>query len=719
MRRPLCAACMAFAAAVFISLRINPPAACHPVAEGDSGAVYIGEVCQKEYKNDKLAIYLKNVKIKYGISGQNFFDASSLQGISGIICYIKNPLSVKEPRQGSVVAVRGDASYFAVPRNHGEFDADLYYRILGYDFAVYSAVIAAESSSYSPYREALYQIRLRMEAALDCVLDDEDAAAMKAVLLGNKLQLTAEAKELYRRSGIYHIFAISGLHITIIGISLYRLLRKARLPSGLAALAAVFVMSSYGVMAGMGASAARAVIMFAVRLAADFFNRSYDMMTALALAAVMILAEQPLYILHTGFLLSFSAVIGICLFSNTVLVHFPIILCAYYEFPIYSYLINLIIIPVMPVLMCSGIACIACAMLPVGGMGGLLASFFGAACHIILKAFELISAFSLKLPSAQWIIGRPENWRIVCYYAVLLFLAIAGKRLANALKLPLIAAAVVLLAMDTAGELKIAFLDVGQGDCIWIETPDDRHYMIDAGSSSESGISQYTLAPFLKYTGTSKIDAVFITHLDSDHTSGIIGLLEEETGIGIGQIILAEAAVKDEAYYELEGLCCAGNVPMRTARAGDMYALGRDISLEVLHPPADYEAQSRNAYSLIMLLEYKDFSALFTGDAEADGEAAAAEYLAHAGKGADIYKATHHGSKYSNTQALLEAAMPKLAVISCAEGNSYGHPHAEAVEALKGIGSKILITKDTGEITVTVRNDRAEVSAFFNNSTRQ
>ncbi len=713
MKRPLCVVCIAFVAVVFVCLRLSPPSVCESVADGGE-AVYIGEVCQKEYKNDKLMIYLKDVKIQSGIFGQNVFETNSLQKISGIICYLKNPLLKKEPKQGAVIAVKGVTTYFDVPRNHGEFNAMLYYKTLGYDLAVYGAEILAESSAYSRYGEMLYRIKRRLEKALDMALDDEDAGVMKAILLGNKSEMATEAKELYRQSGIYHIFAISGLHITIIGMSLYRLLRKVRLPAGAAIALSVFVMFSYGEMAGMSASAVRAVIMFAVKLLAGFFCRSYDMLTALALAAVLILMEQPLYILHTGFLLSFSAIVGICFFSNTVLVHLPIFLCAYYEFPIYSYLINLIIIPVMPVLMCSGIFCIFCALLPIGKAGVLLAYMFGGVCHIILKVFEILSVFSLKLPYAQWITGRPDDWKTVCYCAVLLFIAYEGKRLVSAVKVMLVVAAVVLLTSNTAGALKISFLDVGQGDCIYIETSDRRHYLIDAGSSSESDIAQYTLAPFLKYSGVSRIDAVFITHLDSDHTSGIKELLKENKGIEIGQIVLAEAAIKDDAYYELLELCRSDDILVKTAKAGDTYALGKDTELAVLHPTADYETQSRNAYSLIMRLEYRGFSALFTGDAEADGEVATARYLTRTGKGADIYKVTHHGSKYSNTQALLEAAGPKLAVISCAEDNSYGHPHAEVIEALNSIGSKVLITKDTGEITVTVDDGRAAISVMNN-----
>lgn len=703
--------CVAFVAVIFVCLRLGSLSLDEDVVDGGE-AVYIGEVCQKECKNGKLMIYLKDVKIQSGVSGQNVFETNSVRKISGIICYVKNPLFEREPKLGAVIAVRGVAACFDVPRNHGEFDARLYYKTLGYDLALYSAEVLAESGVYSRYGEFLYGIKRRLEGALEMALDEEDAGIMKAILLGNKSGMAAEAKELYRRSGIYHIFAISGLHITIIGMSLYRFLRKARLPVGVAIGLSVFVMFSYGRMTGMSASAVRAVIMFAVKLLAGFFHRSYDMLTALALAAVLILMEQPLYILHTGFLLSFSAIVGICFFSNTVLVHLPIFLCVYYEFPIYSYLINLVIIPVMPVLMCSGIFCMFCAILPIGRVGMLLAYFFGGVCHIILKAFELLSVFSLKLPFAQWVTGRPDGWRVVCYCAVLIFIATAGKRLVASVKAPLVIAAVVLLASNTAGALRISFLDVGQGDCIYIETSDRRHYLIDAGSSSENGIAQYTLEPFLKYEGVSSLDAVFVTHLDSDHTSGVIGLLEESGGIEIERLVIAGAAIRDEAYYELLELCRTEGVPLMAAKAGDMYALGNETRLEVLHPSADYETQSRNAYSLIMRLEYQDFSALFTGDAEADGEQRAAEYLAQSGKGVDIYKVTHHGSRYSNTQALLEAASPKLSVISCAEDNSYGHPHAEVIEALNDIGSKILITKDTGEITVMVKDSKAAVSVM-------
>ena len=138
--------------------------------------------------------------------------------------------------------------------------------------------------------------------------------------------------------------------------------------------------------------------------------------------------------------------------------------------------------------------------------------------------------------------------------------------------------------------------------------------------------------------------------------------------------------------------------------------------MEVLHPQEDYETDSRNAYSLVMKLETENgVTALLTGDVEADGEQAAAKLL---GKetdftGIDIYKAAHHGSRYSNTEELISLASPGLAVISCGEDNRYGHPHVETIERLENTGSEIRITKDTGAIMIKIKNGKYQVENYI------
>lgn len=766
MRRPLCCVCVAFVATVFLYLKFcPPPSPVHEYPEGDR-ITLLGEVYKKEYKSGyqgkMLVIELADVQGWSPGRVQNEKEA----GGGNVICYIQAVEGLTEPKSGSTVAVEGEVSYFDTARNPGEFDAQEYYRILGVEFGLYKAVIRTEGSRYSPYREGLYRLRRHFEGVFDRGLAPKDASVMKAVLLGNKSGLDTQSKQLFQKSGIAHILAISGLHITLLGMGLYKLLRKVCIPQAVCALVSIVLMIAYGDMVGMSSSAYRAVFMFGMQLAAQMLRRTYDMLTALALAAMLILLEQPLYLYHSGFLLSFGAILGVGCLSDVVkpvesgkgrrlaekavlslcgslsifLVHFPIMLCVYYEFPVYSFLLNLVVIPAMAFLMAAGLVCLGAGSLPfVSGIG--VAELMGFVCHALLSAFERLCAMSLKLPFANWVVGRPKDWRICVYGAVVLFLYGMhqyGKALSRgracekrgicvglplSIRLLTVLAAVILISDSPVDGVSMTFLDVGQGDCIWVESAKGEHFLVDGGSSSESKVGEYTIVPYLKYMGVSKLDAVFLTHLDSDHISGVMEMLEgisntgrtEGMDIDIGRIYVSGAVIEDEAYEKLAALCEMRRIPIERLTAGDRIE-AHGLWFEALHPGEDYETDSRNACSLVMKLETQDnVTALLTGDVEADGERAAAEKLCGISgfSGIDIYKAAHHGSRYSNTEELISLAEPKVAIISCGEDNRYGHPHEEAVRNFEQIGSDIRITKDTGAIFIKIKNGKYKVENYI------
>lgn len=799
MRRPLCLVCVAFVVSVFISLQMVSLLNSMKIEDG-SEVIYTGEVYHKEYGNYGLILYLRNVN---QVSSTNIpINDLNLKEDTGILCYIEKG---KEPRLGSNVLVSGTVACFRSVRNPGGFDQEMYYRIQNIGLSLKKVEILAESSTYSKYYEGLYRLRRCMESVFEKTMSEKDASIMKAMILGNKTELDKESKQLYQRSGISHILAISGLHISLIGIGLYKLLKKMRVPVVLSTLLAVAVMIMYGDMVGSSASAFRAIFMFALKMGAEVLHRTYDMLTALALAAVGILLEQPLYIYHAGFLLSFGAIVGIgCMLDvlktdtkqivlnkriqkkreyrknlcwskvresllgsgSIFLIHFPIMLSVYYEFPIYSFILNMVIIPAMSLVMVMGLGCMftggigeVLARMLIGkvGRGSVLVENAGAesgnillestvveigsalsekgvlgticegvvqllayGCQVCLRIFEILCECFMELPGASWIVGEPETWRIVIFYAVMLLLFIIHKYckytwkdkicLPFPVKMMWVLVAVALLTQKTYDGLTITMLDVGQGDCIWIETDTGHHYLIDGGSTSEKKLGEYTLVPFLKQTGTSKIDAVFLTHLDKDHTSGVLELLEDDSGIKVHKIVIAKAAIRDEAYEEFVTLCRSKHVAVMYAEAGDVLTDGK-LRLEVLHPSADYITDSRNAYSLVMKLEYGGFHALFTGDVEEDGENLVADSLPENWE-CHLYKVAHHGSRNSNTLALLEQIQPKLAIISCEEDNSYGHPHEETLERLTEVGSKVMVTKDCGAIIVEV-GERIKVKRWI------
>lgn len=761
MKRPLCCVCAAFVAIVFFYLKCNPvPAAVYDMAEG-SRAVFTGEVCRKECGETGLVFYLKNASMKNpGRENGN----GDLAG--QIVCYVEGMDGMAEPKSGSRVVVEGEISYFREARNPGGFDGREYYQILGVGFRLYRAKVLEASGRYSPYYEMLYRIRNHFETVFDRVLPEKEASIMKAVLLGNKSGLDEGSKLLFQKSGMAHILAISGLHITIIGMGLYKLLRKVYLPQLFCVAVSICVMTAYGQMTGMGSSAYRAVFMFGMQLAARVLKRTYDMLTAMAVAAVLILAEQPLYIYHAGFLLSFGAVLGIGCFGGIMkpekpriikgskgsvvkrlvyglkaslcgslgifVVHFPMMLCIYYEFPVYSFFLNLVIIPAMPFVMVSGLACLAFGSLPFPASDGMAVAA-GSLCQMLLSVFDGLCRLSLELPFAEWIVGRPENWRICVFAAAMFFLYAShqyGRRISGTgecglplkLKMMTVLAAVVLVSDSAADGASMTFLDVGQGDCIWIETAKGEHFLVDGGSSSERKTGQYTIVPYLKYMGVSRLDAVFLTHLDNDHISGVVEMLDGGIGDGIrvGRICISDAVIEDGAYEKLAALCESERIPLLRLKSGDrVKAYG--LCFEVLHPDSSYEAASRNSYSLVMKLEFSDknkngkkVNALLTGDVEADGELAAARELAGTAgySGTDIYKAAHHGSKHSNTPELISAVNPRLSIISCSEDNSYGHPHAETIKRLRNSGSDILVTKDTGAIMIKINKGKIRVRTY-------
>lgn len=768
MKRPLCCVCIAFVVTVFLYLELNPMPPLSYTAEEGCQVTLLGEVIQKEYKEETLILTLQNVK-RRGLGGE-LIDENC-----GVLCYLEGSGDVCIPRLGSIAAVEGKVSCFQEVRNPGGFDAKKYYQTLGIGYKLYKAELLAESSSNSLYKETLYKIRSHFEGVFDSVFPAKEASIMKAIMLGSKSGIDSESKQLYQKSGIAHVFAISGLHITLLGMGLYQFLRKIRLPQAVAAALSIGIMVAYGDMVGMSSSARRAVFMFGMKLVADLLKRTYDMLTALAVAAVLILVEQPLYIYHSGFLLSFGAILGVGGLSEVVmpagktgrhkfldsvisslcgslsifLIHFPIMLCVYYEFPVYSFLLNLVVIPAMTFVMVGGLLCLAFGSLPMAlGLG--IAKLAGLVCQLFLSGFEWLSTVTLKLPFANWIVGKPDNWRIYFFMASVLAVYLMhsyGKRVSKEticgkqgicvgltlpIKLMLVLSAVALISSRPTGGASITFVDVGQGDCIWIESAKGEHFLVDGGSTSQSKVGAYTIIPYLKYMGVSKIDAVFLTHLDSDHISGILEMLDGNFGIVIGKICISNAVIEDEAYKKLESLCAKEDVLLYRLQTGDcIEAYG--LNFEVLHPSGTYQAESRNAYSLVMKLtisdkvdninmvsqandlENRNVTVLLTGDVEADGEQAAARQLANQPEfsSIDIYKAAHHGSKYSNTETLITTAKPKFAIVSCGENNRYGHPHTEALENFYHVGSQVLITKDTGAIMLHIKDGECTIVPYI------
>ena len=424
-------------------------------------------------------IILKSISIiqndlKYSYSGK-------------LQCELTNTQEVQSLRLGQHIVLEGFFSHFDAATNHGEFDVRAYSAGKGIGGRVRKAQVLAAEEDYSFLREKLFAFRRRLHDRLAKVFPEKEASVMQTLLLGEKEELDEEVKALYQRNGIAHILSISGLHITLLGMGCYRLLKRLGAPVRVAAAGGAMTLLLYGMMVGMSVSASRAIGMYLLQMLGIFVGRTYDMLTGVGLLAALLVLQQPERLGDVSFLMSFGAVLGICLLTpvfagdgrednagvetasgvvawlltvtdilgdsayernkyregwrkvvyerlwrmvsalksgfaasaGVILFTLPIQLWFFYEIPVYSVLLNLLVLPFMSVVMAGGIL----SLIPGLGIAGTVDC-------LILWWYEWICERFGELPGAVWCVGRPAKWQMIVYYSGL-FVLIIGRNYAE------------------------------------------------------------------------------------------------------------------------------------------------------------------------------------------------------------------------------------------------------------------------------------------------
>lgn len=245
---------------------------------------------------------------------------------------------------------------------------------------------------------------------------------------------------------------------------------------------------------------------------------------------------------------------------------------------------------------------------------------------------------------------------------------------------------------DTAesGLLKVVFLDVGQGDSIFIESPSGTQVLIDGGRGSQVLPELSETLGFFDET----IDMVVATHPDADHIGGLIDVLEAYT---VEHILMTENAQDTPVYEAFVRAIEREGATVRYARAGQIYDLGESVSLRILFPYEDPSRLKSNDSSIIAQLAYGETEYLLTGDAPSSVEA---QLVSDRGDllESEVLKLGHHGSKTSTSDAFTASVAPFFGIISAGKDNSYGHPHASVIETLERHGVRALSTAEEGTI---------------------
>ena len=679
------------------------------------------------------------------------------------LCYLQEDETL--PKAGSYVRVFGEVSPFLQATNPGEFDAAAYYRRKDCLFALRKTKITAQTKTYGRLEEFLSQLRYESEVLFRKLLGEKNGATASAMVLGQKKGMDSEVKALYQGAGISHLLAISGLHLSLIGAGLFGLLKKVRLPVALSAGISTWILIVYAQLTGMGISTRRALVMFLLFLAAGLLKRTPDLPTSLAVAALLLLVPRPQRILDAGFQLSFSAVLGIAVMipvlqdgwedaapslrvtdgvagwniARTAIVRtcrllrknilaglgitmtmLPFLLIHFYEWSPWSVLLNLAVIPLMGILLPCLIglqlvarltAFIHCLELP--------QHLLCAAIEAIFSCYEQLCRFTTALPGSILHTGYPTWQTLTAYTIGLIALAVSGKKLRPHLRL---AAAVCLMGIfliRLPGELNVTMLDVGQGECVGIETREHHVYLVDAGSTSKKKTGQYQIIPWLKYIGTQSVEGIFITHWDEDHISAVGELLEwsKSSRVKIRRIFLPDVALKDEVLETLLQQIEEAEVSVEYLSAGEHMTDGA-LQISCLHPYAKKVPEDRNDSSLVLRLSQGDFQMLLTGDLEKSGEDWLMEQARPATQNplrCTILDAGHHGASNATGEALLDLAQPGVVLISCGKNNRYGHPAPETLQRLEERGIRWYSTAEVGAIQVQVGKKKVKIKQYIQN----
>lgn len=706
----------------------------------------------KIYKIENTAfgtnIYLKGVEVENGeksVSVKRIF---------------VNTEKIPNVKIGNIIKVRGKLRQFEEAANKGNFDSKKYYLSLGFYGKIEAGTIEVINSDYSGIRQGLYEMRMEIIERLEKLCSDNKGifsiinnknGIIGAIILGDKTDLDSDIKELYSVSGIAHILAISGLHISFIGMAIYRLLRR-RFRFLFSAAVSIPVVLSFGIMSGFGISTIRAIIMFILKIIGEVLGRKYDAITAISLAGLVLLVQNPFVVCNSGFQMSFGAIIAIVLILPIVeeilntdnkiikvlsanftisLVMNPILAWNYYELPTFSFLLNIVVVPLMSVVIVSSIAGIFCSCIMFGF--GKAVIFPGCG---ILELYTFLCNIINKSSVASIVVGQPKVTIIIVYYAILLVVLFGLKNIRNKytraekerniikketglvlekkakkerrikgqnVKLRL-ACIVGFLPLNCLiyyipnPGFYITFINVGQGDGILIHGDNGTKVMVDGGSTSEKQVAKNCIVPYLKAEGIGTIDYSIITHTDKDHISGILEILENNNSnrIRIKNLVMPDINMKDDTYNELIEKAKLKKINVLYIKKGDTLSLGK-TKIKCIYPETTTTASDKNDYCTVLSVKNKTSKILLTGDISKEIEEKIKDDIE---ENYTVLKVAHHGSNYSSSEKFLKKVNPKYSIISVGKNNSYGHPGNETMERLRKQGGVIYRTDEKGGITI-------------------
>ena len=586
-------------------------------------------------------------------------------------------------------------------------------------------------------QSAIIAVRRAVGARIDALFP-RCAGLMRALVLGDRSQLSDELRESMSLSGTAHLISISGLHVTVLAALLAYALSRVMARRWANVIAAVLLIP-YGAMIGFTASFTRALVMFALLCFAPIVGCPSDSVTRLCAAMLLWLLVKPLSVGDAGFVLSYTASAGIMLLMpplnrlmglealqrrkpspkrsvrllRRLALYVPSLLSASLAAQLATLPAVIAFFGVQSVVSLPfNLVCVPLCMLGyIIGLAGLLLSpvFIPAAALVagiadrLFLALINVTRYSARLPATSVRVGRYPVALILVHCAITLA-ASDLSRLREGLRrflpfaLVLVAATSSLLILARTWSYSVVFLDAGQADCAVVRTR-GHTYMMDIGDT-------YTPAADYLNATCLHLDGVLLTHPHQDHAGGLKSVL---TSFRPDVILVPKGwfEVEEVSPAVTEGIEMAKSmgVEIREMSAGDAMDLSATAKLEIFAPTGDTLPAEVNDMSLLALVTCEGQRAMFTGDLSENAEPDSVPDT-------DILKVAHHGSAKASSERFLQACTPEIAVI-CVGENNYGHPSEETLEKLERVGAQVYLTRDSGTVSLTWRGGKWHVKTYL------
>jgi len=660
-----------------------------------------------------------------------------------VIINFNNSESLKP---GDVIKISSKIEFAQESRNYGGFNYRKYLQSQG----IYGMMNIKNYLKVKTNKDMYYyfgNIRMKCFEFLDEQYEAEYSSFLKGILFGYKNEIDSSVKEDFKNSSLSHVIAISGMHISYVVLLLETVFSLTKIHKKFYRVLQVMILILFMIFTGMSPSCIRACLMYIYVLIGKCMDRKPNVYIGGVISILIILVINIYSIYNLGFWLSYLSTLGIICASgfiykmitkkinknNSVIRYviqcfsislasqifiLPVTIYASNTFSLSFFIPNFLMsILIGPIIL-------------IGYMSTLLSKTFSHLslfCNIIekvmLKLAFIIAKYSKILPLSMIHIPTPSVLTIAMYYYILFSIIkysytnkysfckimYRSKMSITIKKATVILTILVLLSSlvikKIPNDLKIYFIDVGQGDSCLIVTPRNKTILIDGGDGDGDSYDygKNVVFPYLMDRGINKLDYIMISHFDSDHVGGLFYILDN---LKVGNIIISVQGENSENLEKFQKIVKKKKLKVTVVKKEDTIKIEKHIYFRILWPRAQklIKENSLNNNSMVCKLYYKGFSMLFTGDIE-NAESEILKENDSRDVQSTILKVAHHGSNTSSSQEFIDAVNPRIALIGVGENNKFNHPSDEVIDRMKSKGIIIYRTDQMGEISIIVDND--------------